>query len=330
MKKLLAVLLTAVMLLSACALAEGRQITLGNVMLLTNGDVIGDFSDFTAELQYAADGDRGGVNLSLNYTGEELCSVLLAMLGSQIVLQINADNARSAYYLDLTALLGVLGESISLDMIVDSFSEALAGSGSPFSALGEQLGAVLADSVIDGGVTDIGGEEYNMLIIDVSAEQMRALIEGFIDMLVANGTYTQAQAEETMNNFFSLGQEISLNGAIYGNADSGIINLTCYVAAPGLDAPIAVNFFVMGSGNNEAGYLFNVSLEASDGENSYGVAFNIAAEKLYDVSWLPENVGGATDILTVEDIESTLTKDFETLAEAAVNRWLHIMTGVAE
>ena len=329
MKKLLAVLLAVMMLLSACALADSEpmEIEVRNVVLLENGNAAADLSVFSALLQLGVDGDRGGMKLSLNFADRELCNVLLAMIGHQILLEVNADGAGSAYYLDLSTVLGMLGEMIDVQMVVESFGEAFSGTDSPFAAFGGELGQIFAGSVSDGGRQTIGNVEYNVASVNIAPAQMRKAIETLVEMLVENGTYTRSEADETLNNFFSLGQEYTLYGAIYDSPNIGIINLTFTMDAPGLNSPFTLNFFLAGGGDATTGYLFNISLGASDGADSYGISFDIAAQNTNDLSWLPSSVGSARDILTVNDLEGTLSRDFAAIGDAIVNSMMGIMLG---
>ena len=327
MKKFLAVLMSIAMLLSACALAEGGavEISVRNVVFLENGKTAADLSFLSAALQLGIDGDRGGMKLRFDFADRELCNALLAMIGHQILFEIGAEGVRSAYYADLTALFGAQGEMIDLGLVLESLAEALAGKESPFAIVGEELGTILEGSVRDGGTREIGGVEYDVISIYVAPAQMREGIEALVEMLVENGVYTRQEGEEVLNNFFSLGQEISLSGTICESADSGIIDLTCAVGAPGLNEPLTLKLLLTGGADAQNGRRYSVSLEAFDGADSYGLGFDVAVRNMNDLSWLPAGVGGATDILTVNDLETALTKDFEAIGRAIVNSWMRIM-----
>lgn len=310
MKKLLAVLLTVVMLLSACAMAEGIQVTVGNIVVCENGQALADLTGFDAMLTFAAEDGLGGVNAHFDLGGTELCNVLLAMIGQQVLLEANVSGSQvAAYYLDLNTLMGVLGQNIDLNMIQESIGEALAGDDSPIAFPEELAAELLAGCISDGGVNQIGGVDYETTLVEISPEQMRTLLEAVLEMLVANGNTSLEEAEEALEALESGEIELSLSGAIYTGSDSGIINMTLYVDGEDVDDAVAVSFYLDGRESGD-GLLFSVSLEAASGDESYSLDLDVSFEKLSDTSWLPLDVDGAVDILTVEDLESELTESF--------------------
>ena len=316
MKKLLAILLAAVMLLSACALGEGAQIALRNIVLTEDGEAIADLSGFDAVLAFAMEGDIGGLGLHFDLNGTELAGAVLAMVGQQVLLEINSGSAVSAYYLDLTELLGVLGAQINMQTLLESFTFTLGSEDMDLGDFGTQMEAILGECIADGGVTEISGEEYNVLLVDIEPEQMQALIEWAMQMAVESGSSSIEEVEEVMEALKEAQVEIGINGAVFTNDISCIIDLATRIDSPELDNPVIVTAYIDGGADALGNYLTSVDLRAINDDESFGLSLDIGFEANIDTSWLPLSVDGAVNILSVEDLESELMGQLNNVASA--------------
>ena len=93
MKKLTAIVLCIAMLLSAFALGEGVQFTLKDVVVTAAGQTT-DLTGFNVVVRAGAQDDRGGVELSFAFGTTQIASVMVAMLGQQILLDFDANDAQ--------------------------------------------------------------------------------------------------------------------------------------------------------------------------------------------------------------------------------------------
>ncbi len=109
MKKLLAILLSALMLLSAFAAAEGGSVTLGNVQVSANGEMLLDLSGLELVLA-AAESDAGlGLRLALNYGAGSADEAVVWLGGTELALK--ASFLSDAYFMDVGALAGEVEEA---------------------------------------------------------------------------------------------------------------------------------------------------------------------------------------------------------------------------
>ena len=319
MKKLVAILLTAVMLLSACALGEGAQIVLRDIVGSTNGQVAMDLTGLDIVLSIAGDGNQGGVHLGFDVNGEQMSGVLLALVGQQILLDIDAgDGQQRSYYVDLNALLGLLGQQIDLATILESAGEAVTGDDSVAEQFGEQFAEIFLGGVTEGGTTTLDGKEYDVYQIEIPSDKMRATIDAFADALLQRGNVGQAQVEAMQEALFSNGQEYSVSGAVYSAEDSKIVDLTLSMISSDMSEPATVRVYCEAVENVSGGMQFNIELSAAADGEEYALSLTLNALALNDVSWLPSDVGGAVDILSVEDLEEALSGDAMALVQGVM------------
>lgn len=316
MKKLVAVLLCVAMLLGTCALGEVAQFTLKNIVITADGEAT-DLTGFDTILTAGAEGEQGGLKLSFELNGSPVASVLLAMLGQQILLELDAgDSQERAYYVDMNVLLGLLGQQINLQTILESIGESVAGDESATAMFGGQLSGVFEGCASDGGVTQIDGVDYSVTQIEVSAEQMRAAIEALIDVLEQQGTYDTEKAEEVLNNFFSYDQEYTVSGAYYEGEGSDILDLTLDMSVSGVSGIFNGRLYAIAIDRDD-GKLVQLNLTAKAADEEYALSLDFEAAKLDDISWLPADIGNAADILTLgEDLQEKLTADASALGQA--------------
>ena len=318
MKKLLAILLSVAMLLSACAMAEGFEIGLSNVRLYENGEAIINLSNMAVVLAFAAEDDCGAVDLHFDLNGNVLCDVLLALVGQQILMEVNtAEGLQGAYYLDLNTVRDMLGDYIDADMIQEAVTETLTGDESPVAGAAGILGEYLDGCVIDGGVTEIDGVAYETMLIDISPEQMYALIEAVMQLLAETGSITLDEVDEMLA-ILDEG-DIRIDGSILSGDETSMATLTLYMEPHDVnDMSLTLGCYVQVNDIGNNSYMINVSLEATADDQNYGIDFDISALDTGDASWLPSGVGGAVDILAVDDIEAELEGTFAAFGNAII------------
>ena len=317
MKKLVAILLCVAMLLGTCALGEVMQFTVKDIVGTTDGQVAMDLRGFDAVLSFAIEGDRGGMQLSFDLNGTKTAGALLAMIGQQILLDIDAgDGQERAYYVDMNALFGVLGQQVDLSMIMESAQEAVTGDDSVNAELGEQFVSIFADCVSEGGPAEIDGVEYEMTVIDISAEQVEQAVEAVLAAMVKKGSFTQEKADAAMESIFAEGREYTIDGAFYDGEESDILDLKLYITIPNMSDPVSARLFCEVTKNDSDGRVFDINLSASNDGQEYGLNLVFDVSMLADTSWIPADIGNAVDILSLENLEESLNADAAAFAQS--------------
>ena len=300
MKKLLAILLCAVMLLSACALAEGRQITVKNVALTSNGTVALDLSALEAVIDVAAEGEAAGARLDITANGSSLGSVVAALVGQEALLQINAMTS-SAYALDVSGL--------DLSSVTSSVENVMAeDNGAAFDAVLAQLDGI----VTDGGVTTLNGMDYQTTLISISEEQMAALI--------AAAAEQNASVAEQMD-----GMSVSLSGAYYDAEGSDIVDASMSFDYDGEQMEVGVYAeYTKGEAGND---LLSLNLTVTADGESFGLNFDVVIAN-GDSAWLPTSIGDAV-LLSVDEAaaeDGPVMTDLQNLAQSVL---LGAMTAIS-
>lgn len=172
MKKLLAIFLCAVLLLSACAFAEGKELTLSNIQIDANGNPI-DLSGIDLRLSYAKDGESSDARLAIDGNGAELANLTVSLQGDELLLA--ATGLSKVYALTLDDAAGEQEEQDGIAFTEQDLNDFLA-----------VLNAWLADfeaSMVPAGTEEIDGATYQNYSISISAEQLDTAFFGFCDIL---------------------------------------------------------------------------------------------------------------------------------------------------
>lgn len=328
MKKWIALLLTLAMLLSASALGEGMRIAVSNVVISENED----FTDFTGleGVLYLADaGQAGGVYAGLNYNGQQLGGVTLAMIGTQFLLKMDAGAGRqAAYYLDLGEVLGRLGQQLRYEVLMAALMSD-DGDSPAADAASELVDAYFGDCIFDGGTSEIDGVDYATTAINIPPERVRAFVEDAVDYAVASGKITREEADEQLGNLFTMGAEYTVIGTIYEAETNAIYALKLKIDITDLKQSAALDFYCVASENGNGGKLYDLDLAAEAGGERNGVQLTLDVSKYGDVSWVPSDVEGAENVLDLgdmEEIEAALAADFEAFGELVIENLLAAMS----
>lgn len=171
MKKLLAIFLCAALLLSACALAEGGELTLSNIQLKVNGSPV-DLSGIDLRLAYAKDGENTGARLAIDGNGEELASLTASLRGEELLLA--AAGVSSVY------ALSVESEQSDTETEALSFTEQELNE---LKALWDGWREEVRAACTELASEESAGTAYKSYAISASEEQNAALLFGIADIL---------------------------------------------------------------------------------------------------------------------------------------------------
>ena len=244
MKKLLAMLLAALMLISACAVAEeaaGGKLVIRDVVI-NLGDETLDLSGVDLTLAMAGDGTQNGVNLVVEAAGASVLNAIAAFDAEKLTLR--ADGISDVYalsYEDLIALIEEAAGDIDLSEAFQSGFVAGVAVGASDGEMPEELvtlidhaAEILPNAVTEAGTEDIDGVEYEALNIDIDEDRMALLLDdliAFLDAYAQDGL--EGSGYDSYRQMFDEADlRMSVDGEVRGSEEEIIasINVNAFVA----------------------------------------------------------------------------------------------------
>jgi len=221
MKKLVAVILSLVMLLTACAFAEGGELILNNIVLSMGDQGELDFSGIDLRLGYGGNENFAGVNLAVDANGQNALNGVAALSEEQLVLIL--EGLSDIYAVDLASVMELAGGENVQGAFSNGFSAGFeAGkqvSEEDMAKLEAALEAWMAE--LEASLTPVEAAEGDMgatMTFAVSEEGNKALILALMDVLDKTEAGAQLAAEngaESMHALWeNLGVEIALEGEL--------------------------------------------------------------------------------------------------------------------
>ena len=255
MKKILAVLLAMLMLISACAMAEeasGGQLIVRDVVIdMGEGGTL-DLSGVDLTLALAGDEAQTALRLALDAAGASVLNVIAAFDEEQLTLR--ADGISDVYalsYEDLIALIEeAAGEAGLAEALQSGFgaSYAIVSGEMPaeLTTLIDHAAEILPNAVTEAGTEDIDGVEYEVLNIDIDEDRMALLLDdliAFLDAYAQDGL--EGSGYDSYRQMFDEADlRMSVDGEVRGSEEEIIasINVNAFVA--GATEPETLNIYV--------------------------------------------------------------------------------------
>ena len=227
MKKVLAVLLCALMMFTGSAMAVSQEITIGNFMIYSGEQVLLDLSGIELKLGLGENEEYAGIMAGLAANGETLVEAVAALGAEEILLGMTG---LSDYYsINLQQVMEMLQAELEASgmSMEDLMGELTAGvSAAQDTAVLENVMAVVENimttSMADGGTEEIEGVTYQVVTMTVTEEQMDELLKAIV---AAVDAYAPEAADGTgydslVEAFEAGGMYSSMEGAIYmGDTD---------------------------------------------------------------------------------------------------------------
>ena len=306
MKKLLAVLLAAVMLLSASALAESGRVTVKNIVVAADDQYVFDLTGFEAVIEGSVGDESAGLRVDFSANGS-LGGVVAALLGQQLLVQFNGAGS-NIYGMNL-ADFGIENAMRSLESI------QAAGTGAASAEIVATVSALFEGSVTDGGVTQIEGMDFDTALVEITEDQFDALFQMILEQAAAYNSqaYTN-DAAELLDKV-----AVSMSGAIYTNETVKVIDLTAFADMDEEGVQGAVNLYaVYVAEGAEDGDLLSLAVTVFQGDQAIlGASADFEFAATSDTSWMQLDAGKAVDIqelIAAGEFESTLTTEFARLS----------------
>lgn len=255
MKKILAVLLAVLMLISACAMAEGAtggHLIVRDVVIDLGGGETLDLSGVDLTLALASDDVQSALRLALDAAGANVLNVIAGFDSEQMTLR--ADGISDVYalsYEDLIALIEEAAGDVDLSEAFQSGFDAgyAIGSGempAELTTLIDHAAEILPNAVTEAGTEDIDGVEYEVLNIDIDEDRMALLLDdliAFLDAYAQDGL--EGSGYDSYRQMFDEADlRMSVDGEVRGSEEEIIasINVNAFVA--GATEPETLNIYL--------------------------------------------------------------------------------------
>ena len=329
MKKWLAVLLSVLMLFSTCALADGMDVTLSNVQVAANGQMVIDLSGMDFGLSFASDGSGVGLRLKIANGGQTMDDAVLAVLEDGLLLESSA--LSDSYTMALEALLGTVDVNALAENATSSISPE---DGAVLEDLGAVFAGILDTSIADADAATIDGVEYSVKSVEISQEQMDEVIDCLLrimdnhpELLRQLGVSSASELKEALD------PRLSVSGNVYDSENSGLLDVTVTLGISALPEPATLRLYIEGAGDvAEGGVTLHTEFTGAMGVNEGILALDIALAN-DRCAWLPTAVPeDAVDVMELmadqEAAQATLQK-LQTEATALVMRVMSSVMTVA-
>ena len=294
MKRLLAMLLAALMLISACAVAEeafGGKLTVRDVVINMDGETALDLSGVDLTLALAGDEAQGGLRLALDAAGASVLNAIAAFDAEQLT--IRADGISDVYALRYEDLMNLFVEAAGgteeLEAFMSGFESGvsagmIAADGevpAEISALMEHASEIFPNAISDGGTETIDGVEYTVINIAVSEEQMDVLLD---DVAAIADVYALDQLEgsgyDSYGKLFDDAQlRLSVDGQVYLGETDIIATIDLYAMEAEMTEPEMLGVYAVITNDAENGivdingYLYTGSEEEREDIAALTAAF---------------------------------------------------------
>ena len=241
MKRFVSLIVALVMLLSVCAMAEGKEISIGNFVYSDNA---GNSLDLTGiELKFAAAENNGkvGASVAVEASGEDVVRAVIS--ADEEGIYLSADGISDVYGLSMETIEQLITTYASeymdqLPAIEENAAELMA----VLQNILTEAIAIVEQSIVPAGTEEIDGKVYDAYNFTVTAEQTMEIM-ALIDQLVA--LYPQVLEGSGYSSVVEMieaeGVEISYEGQIFMSEDEVIEDI--YMMADGeavLNAYISV------------------------------------------------------------------------------------------
>lgn len=276
MKKMLAMLLAVLMLISACAVAEeaaGGQLIVRDVVIDLGGGQELDLSGLDLILAAAANDDTFGLRVALEGAGQSALNAIAAFGQEQLTFHV--DGLSDVYSIGYDALLAMVEEAageIDTPAAFDAgFAAGASGAEMPaeLEKLGTDAAEIFSTALTYVGTETVDGVEYEVFEIVVSEENMDVLLD---DLAVFMDAYGQDGLEgsgyDSYKAMFEDAQlHMNVEGKLYTNQENILVDVDVNGFADGDPEPETLNIYADITADEETANFF-VMLSGVDGEET--------------------------------------------------------------
>lgn len=251
MKKLLAILLAAMLLLTACAVAEaGGQVVINDLVVYMNEGQSLDLSGIDFVLAAAGNGSEAGVRVAVEANGSSVANAIASLGAEQLELRV--DGLSDVYSIRYEDLIAMIERETGETGLLEKLQSGLSGMSNGAQALADVQAAIgvvvqnLYGIATPAGTEDIDGVEFEAYDLSISEETMAEMIYAWIDVL---DSYAQQGLEGTgydsyRQMFDEADLHMSVDGKIYEAAEEIIASIDVNAFVAGETEPETLNIYV--------------------------------------------------------------------------------------
>ena len=179
MKKLIALILCMLLAAAPMAIAEGYDLTIGNMRMTVDGtEYVLDGVDLVFSLGQNDDG--AGLRIAVNANGDSVADLTLQVAGDKII--AFADGVSDTYSIDMETVTTLLNQALAqygvdIEQLPQLLAEGLAKLAAEWSVSIEKIITVVAESMTEDGTVEIDGETATHYVISISEEGMQTIID---------------------------------------------------------------------------------------------------------------------------------------------------------
>ena len=217
MKKLIALILCMLIAVVPVAMAEGYNLTIGNMHMTADGT---EFALNGIDLVLSAgQSDAGaGLRIAVNANGSSVADLNLQITEDKLI--AFADGISDIYSIDLQTVIDALNQllamyNINLEQLPQLLAEGFTKLAAEWSESIEKITAVVAGSITADGTVEIDGETAAHYVISISEDGMQTIIDEICarlgSLMIMIG---QTDAAEEIAYIADSGVHFSLEGSI--------------------------------------------------------------------------------------------------------------------
>lgn len=250
MKKLFCMIIAVIMLISACALAEGKVLTIGNIVLGDGSETLVDFSGIELKLAAAENQDTAGVSVAVAADGEEVARAVLSVDNEGLYL--SATDISDVYSLSMDYIEAFIYEMIgdvNIEEMLETYLNEILESFEAYMAIFEECLSYT-------GVYELDGVEYDVYTLSIDHEHCME-IYALYDAILApfSSIWDDTGYTSFVDMFESEGVEMTMSADIYVSEEAMMMDMYAF-----LDDEALVNAFV----TFETSYYENVDMNGVD------------------------------------------------------------------
>ena len=179
MKKLIALVLCMLLAAAPFAMAEGCNLTIGNMRMMADGtEYVLDGVELV--LGTAQNDDGAGLRIAVNANGDSVADLALQIAGDKII--AFADGVSEIYSIDTQVVVDAINQmlaayNLSIETLPNFAAELITKLAAEWSVSIEKITAVIAESVTEDGTVEIDGETATHYVISISEDGMQTIID---------------------------------------------------------------------------------------------------------------------------------------------------------
>ncbi len=248
MKKLLALLVALLMILSAFGVAEelpvgGKQLTIKDVVVQLGGGQTLDLSGIDLVLAAAANDEQVGLRLAMEGAGANILNAIMAIDDSQMAFHV--DGLSDVYAISMEDLARMMEQTGAPGAFQSGFNAGFSEEDmAAIEALMERVSEISANCVTPAGTETIDSVEYQVFDIVISEEQMTEILGGMMDFL---DRYPQLLGDSEYDSFREMldkeNPRISINGKMYASETAAIVRFYETVQDADMEEPECMEIY---------------------------------------------------------------------------------------